>query len=146
MFAIAKLGLPNLILPSSLDIHLSNYNTYAQYLHLCDVHFPTLAESQHAVLVLRPVLVRNGLSDLMVQVLKVNEFTVLKRKRRMLSKAEVVFLAETEGVNDPDKKHMYYNLMMDGECEIVVVVKLGAVADLKTIVDGSNPYGRRRIA
>lgn len=40
---------------------------------------------------------------------------------------------------------MYYNLMMDGDCEIVAVSKLGAVEDLKSIADGSKPFGRRRI-
>ncbi len=40
----------------------------------------------------------------------------------------------------------YYNVMMEGNSEIVVVSKLGAVADLKSLVDGSAPYGRRRIA
>lgn len=41
---------------------------------------------------------------------------------------------------------MYYNIMMDGEVEIVVVSKLGGVHDLKSIVNGCAPYGRRRIA
>lgn len=36
--------------------------------------------------------------------------------------------------------------MMEGECEIVVVTKLGGVSDLRSIVNGSAPYGRRRIA
>ena len=94
---------------------------------------------------LRPLIVKNGLNDLFIQILKVNEFTILKRKIRMLNKAEVAFLAESESISD-DKCDIYYNLMMDGESEIVVVSKLGAVHDLKSVVDGSAPYGRRRIA
>jgi len=35
--------------------------------------------------------------------------------------------------------------MMDSDCEIVVVSKLGCVEDLLSVVDGSKPYGRRRI-
>ncbi len=145
VFAIAKVGLPNLILPSSLDLKISNYNTYASYLHLSDIYFPQLSNSQHSVLVLRPIIVKNGLNDQFVQILKINDFVILKRKIRILSKSEVMFLAEIEGIT-PDKSEMYYNLMKDGEVEIVVVSKLGAVHDLKSIVDGSNPAGRRRIA
>ena len=94
IFAIAKVGLPNLILPSSLDIKLSNYNQYSSYLQLSDSFFPNLSQSQHSVLVFRPLIVKNGLNDFLVQILKINEFTILKRKVRMLTKAEVSFLAE----------------------------------------------------
>lgn len=36
--------------------------------------------------------------------------------------------------------------MMDSEVEVVAVAKLGGIADLKSIVNGANPFGRRRIA
>jgi hypothetical protein len=36
--------------------------------------------------------------------------------------------------------------MMESECEIIAVTKLGAVEDLQTLVNGCAPYGRRRIA
>ena len=55
-------------------------------------------------------------------------------------------LGEVEGVVGKDKREMYYNLMLEGESEIIVVSKLGAVEDLKSLVDGSNPHGRRRCA
>jgi hypothetical protein len=146
IFAIAKIGLPNLILPCSLDIKLQNFNTYTQYLHLADSFFPSLSQSEHSLLIVRPLIVKNGLNDILVKMLKLNDFTILKRKIRMLTKAEVVFMAEQERITDPSKCELYYNLMMDGECEIVAVTKLGAVSDLKTIADGAAPYGRRRIA
>ena len=56
-----------------------------------------------------------------------------------------MFLAEMENITK-DKREFYYNLMMDGESEIIVMTKLGAVEDLKSIVDGSRPNGRRRIS
>lgn len=90
------------------------------------------------------MIVKNGLNDLFIQILKLNDFTIIKRKIRSLSKSEVAFLAEHENITQ-EKADLYYNLMMDGNCEIVVVSKLGAVEDLKSIADGSNPYGRRRI-
>ena len=36
--------------------------------------------------------------------------------------------------------------MMDSEVEIIAVSKMGATKDLKTLVDGCAPFGRRRIA
>ena len=124
---------------------LSNYNAYPSYLHLCDGFFPQLSTAQHSVLVLRPLIVKNGLNDLMVRILKVNDFTILKRKVRMLTKAEVAFLADQEEIAD-DKCEAYYNLMMDGEVEVITVTKLGAVEDLRSLTDGCAPLGRRRIA
>jgi hypothetical protein len=134
-----------LILPSSLEIKFTNYNAHSTYLHLSDSYFPDLSTSQHTVLVLRPMIVKNGLNNFLVQILKINDFVILKRKIRMLTKSEVAFLSEKEGITD-DKCDTYYNIMMDGECEIIALSKIGAVNDLKTIVDGSAPLGRRRIA
>jgi hypothetical protein len=90
-------------------------------------------------------MVKNGLNDFMLQILKINDFTILKRTQRMLSKAELVYLAEQETISD-DKCEAYYNMMMEGDVEIIAVTKLGAVADLVTIVNGCAPLGRRRVA
>ena len=145
IFAIAKVGVPNLILPSSLELKLSNYNAYSSYLHLCDSFFPSLSKSEHSVLILRPLMVKNGLNDYLVQILRINEFIILKRRIRKLTRSELVYLAEKEGISD-DKCETYYNLMMDSEVEIIAVSKMGATKDLKTLVDGCAPFGRRRIA
>ncbi|CDW75782.1 UNKNOWN [Stylonychia lemnae] len=144
LYAIAKVGLSNLILPSALDIKLSNYNNYYSYIKLCDTFFPQLAKSSHTVLLMRPIIVKNGLNELFINILKVNDFTIIKRKVRMLTKSEVLYLAQVEKITK-DKAETYYNMMMDSDCEIVVLSKLGAVEDLLSIVDGSKPYGRRRI-
>lgn len=95
---------------------------------------------------MRPLIVKNGLNELLIQILKVNEFTILKRKIRMLTKSEVLFLySECEKLPE-NQCETYFNIMMEGECEIIVVSKIGAVSDLKSIADGAAPLGRRRIA
>lgn len=63
----------------------------------------------------------------------------------MLTKSEIAFLAEQEQISE-DKCETYYNIMREGEVEIIAVTKLGGVSDLKSLVDGAAPYGRRRIA
>ena len=111
---------------------------------MSDMFFPELSKNQYSVLVLRPIIVKNGLNEMFLQILKVNDFTIIKRKVRMLNKSEVMYLADVEKITK-DKAEMYYNLMMDGDCEIIVVSKLGAVHDLQSLVDGCKPYGRRRV-
>lgn len=95
-------------------------------------------------MLLRPIIVKNGLNDVFIQILKLNDFTIVKRKIRTLTKSEVVYLSELESITR-DKAEVYYNLMMDGDCEIVVVSKFGAVEDLKSLASGCKPYGRLRI-
>jgi hypothetical protein len=63
----------------------------------------------------------------------------------MLRKSEVSYLSRIEGITEANAE-MYYNMMMDGEAEILVLSKLGAVHDALSIVNGANPFGRRRIA
>lgn len=96
-------------------------------------------------MVLRPVIVKNGLNDILVQILKANDFVVVKRKIRMLKKSEASYLSRVEEIS-PVNAELYYNMMMDGEAEILVLSKLGAVHDALSIVNGANPFGRRRIA
>jgi len=47
---------------------------------------------------MRPIIVKNGLNDLFIQILKVNDFTIIKRKTRMLTKSEVLYMAEVEKI------------------------------------------------
>ena len=79
MFAIAKVGVANLILPNTLDVKLSNYEDVDSYFSISDHFFPNTARNQHTVIVLRPTIVKNGLNDLLLQIIKANEFLVLKR-------------------------------------------------------------------
>jgi len=90
-------------------------------------------------------MVKNGLNDFLVQILRINDFIILKRRIRKLTQSEIVYLADKEGISD-DKCETYYNMMMDSEVEIVAVSKMGATYDMKTLVHGCAPLGRRRIA
>jgi len=90
------------------------------------------------------MLVRNGLNDLLVQILKANEFVILNSKVRMLTKNEVMYLFNQENISK-ENEDLYVSLMLDGPCEVLVVSKVGAVPDILTILDGANPFGRRRL-
>lgn len=144
LFAISRMGLPNLVLPNSLSIRLSNYSTFQSYMALCERSFPELATSQHTVIVLRPMIVKNGLSEIFIKILKANDFVVLKRKQRVLTKTEIGYLAEKDGVGNQSLQ-AYTNLMQSGRSEILALSKIGAIQDAKSIVNGTAPFGRRRV-
>jgi len=144
LFAIARMGLPNLVLPNSLSIRLSNYSTYASYMALCERSFPELATSQHSVVVLRPLVVKNGLSEIFIKILKANDFVILKRKQRVLTKTEIGYLADRDGVDNASLQ-AYTNMMQSGRSEILALTKIGAIQDAKSIVNGTAPFGRRRV-
>ena len=90
------------------------------------------------------MIVKNGLNELLLKIMQANEFLVLKRQIRMLTKAEVAYLYRSEKVQERNSK-LYFDMMMAGPAEIVVVSKISAVNDCNTLFNGANPYGRRRI-
>lgn len=45
----------------------------------------------------------------------------------------------TAALPKKDKLQMYFNFVLGGEAEIVVLSKIGVVVDLNSLVDGSNP-------
>ena len=100
IFAIAKVGVANLILPNTLDVKISNYEDFDSYVTISDLFFPNASKSQFSVVVLRPLMVKNGLNDLILQILKANEFLVLKRHTRMLTKAEIAYLYRAEKIQE----------------------------------------------
>ena len=73
------MGLPNLIMPNTLDIKLSNYENFDNYVEISDLFFPDTAKVQQTLVVFRPLIVRNGLNDLFFKILVDNEFVILKR-------------------------------------------------------------------
>ena len=50
----------------------------------------------------------------------------------MLTKAEVAYLYRAEGIQKRNSK-LYYDMMLGGACEIIIVSKISAVYDLSLI-------------
>lgn len=72
------------------------------------------------------MIVSNGLNHIFVEILKANEFRVLKRKQRKLSQQEASYLCQLEKVAKGNMA-LYVKLMMAGPVEIVVLSKIGGV-------------------
>ena len=87
-----------------------------------------MSKSHQTVIVFRPAIVKNGLNELLVQILRANEFLIIKRKIRQLTKAEVAHLYREENVSKRNSE-LYYNMMMSGPSEVVIASKIGAVYD-----------------
>lgn len=131
-------------MPSTLDIKISNYENFENYIEISDLFFPENSKNQMTVVVLRPWIVNSGLNEFILQILLSNEFNVLKRKLRMLTKAECTYLCKEEGIRE-EHHALYYEIMMSGACEILALSKVGAVHDARTLFWGANPLGRRRM-
>ena len=80
----------------------------------------------------------------MVNILRANEFLILRRKIRPLTGGEVAYLIKEEGIPESNRD-FYFELMQSGPCEILVVSKLSGVYDAKTLMNGASPFGRRRL-
>lgn len=56
------------------------------------------------------MIVKNGLNDLLLKILKANEFLILKRQIRMLTKSEVAYLFRSEKI-EKRNSDIYYEMM-----------------------------------
>lgn len=144
IFQIAKVGPPNFIWPSTLDVKISNFENQESVLQIADMFFPEQGKVQHSLIIFRPLVVKNAINDLFVSILRLNNFLILKRKIRVLSKQEISYLFTKEKISESNAE-LYYNTMSEGPCEVVVVSKIAAVADAHTMVNGATPFGRRRV-
>jgi hypothetical protein len=43
MFALAKVGVPNLIMPNTLDLKFQNFENFDNYTQVADMYFPELS-------------------------------------------------------------------------------------------------------
>lgn len=94
------------------------------------------------VVILRPLIVKNGLNDLFVEILKANDFLIIKRIVKTISREEALTICHMEKVTKSNVE-LYIDTVLAGPSEIVIMSKIGAIQDAKTISSGSLT-GRRR--
>jgi hypothetical protein len=90
------------------------------------------------------LIIRNGLNNLIIQILRANEFLILKQQIRVLTHGEISNLYIQEEIPESNKE-LYFDIMLEGPCGVLVVSKLSGVFDAQTLFNGSAPYGRRRL-
>lgn len=71
---------------------MRNYQDSEQYYELSDLFFPDNSKNQLTVVIIRPIIVSNGMNDLFVEILRANDFLIIKRKKRVLTKQKASYL------------------------------------------------------
>jgi hypothetical protein len=141
--AATKVGMTQMLSfnPFSLETFCfaSNNDTY----QLFNFFFPELSHFQRTLVVFRPLAVRSGLNRVFLDILKCNQFCVVKRKFKVLSKEEALQL-KGNLILDAQGQEDYLTIMLAGECDLCVIAKFGAIHEARTLVDGAEG-GRRRI-
>ena len=97
---------------------------------------------QISIIIIRPLIVHNKLNDIFVQILKANDFLILKRVKKTLSRSEAVYLCKLEKITK-ENAEFFVDQVLSGPSEIVVVSKMGAVKDAQVLCNGSQT-GRRK--
>ena len=126
LFAVAKVGTPNMIFPTTLDVQMRNFQDPHQYVQISDYFFPNISKSQMTVMILRPLIVKNGLNDLFVEILKANDFLIIKRIMKTISREEALKICHMEKVTKSNVE-LYIDTVLAGPSEIVIMSKIGAI-------------------
>jgi hypothetical protein len=78
-------------------------------------------------------------------IVKANNFYIVKRTRRMLTPAEVSIMCKFENLLDNENVATYKKIMLEGPVEIFLLSKYGAIGEAKSLIDGCMK-GRRRVS
>ena len=85
---------------------------------------------------------KNKLNDLFVEILRANDFLIVKRKVVTIDREQAIKICRMEKVTK-DNVDVYVDTVLAGPSEILIMSKIGAIHDAKTICSGSLT-GRRR--
>jgi len=125
---LSKVG-PNLsVNPSSIfeNIDIVNISKPREYEILSNLFFEDIVGYNRVLIVFRPIMVRCGLNDVLINVFKINGFHILKRKFMRLNNIDAKFLFNLEGL-DPNFLDDYLKIMIESEVEVVCLSRYGAV-------------------
>jgi len=104
---------------------------------ISNIFFKDIINYDHISIVMRPYIVRSGISEIILNIFKLNNFQILKRKLQVLNKGEAELLFKYEKLDDYFKEY-YIKMMTDSNSEIVLLSKFGAINDTKIICNGNN--------
>ena len=96
---------------------------------------------ERVFIILRPFILRSGLHDILINILKINKFNILSKKILVLNEAQISYLYHHEFPTEAKISfELYYRMMSDGNCEILVLSKLSAFCDLNTLIGYSGNH------
>ena len=92
---------------------------------------------QRILLIFKPFICRNNLSDILLNIFKVNNFQILTRKTLVLNDDDANYLYHHECPNEDVSFKNYYHMIKDSKCEIVLLSKFRAFSEAHAIL-GNN--------
>lgn len=93
---------------------------------LSSLFFREIMDYSRVLMVFRPMMVRSGLNEAIINILKINGFNIIKRRFVKLDLIDSKFLFHFEGL-DENFLDDYSKIMTESEVEIICISKFGGV-------------------
>ena len=108
-----NLDITNITKASDLDI-------------LSNLFFENMVDYSRVIIIFRPMIIRSGLNEVLLNIFKINGFNILKRKFMKLSNNDAKFIFSFEEL-DQNFLTDYIKIMTESEIEVICLSKFGAV-------------------
>ena len=103
------------------------------FFSLTDVN--STSSYERILVIFRPFVIRSGLNEIFTNIFKINNFTILTRKIAKLNKNQISYLYNHEFPTQVKLPfNLYYNMMSDSNCELLIMSKFSAFVDAATII------------
>lgn len=128
---ISKVGPSISVNPLGVDYNFDvvNITKTKDFNILSNLFFEDMVSYSKVLIVFRPMIVRCGLNDVIINIFKINGFNILKRKFTKLQLPDAKFLFNFEGL-DQNFLDDYIKIMIESEVEVLCISKFGAVKTL----------------
>ncbi|EGR34539.1 hypothetical protein IMG5_007980, partial [Ichthyophthirius multifiliis] len=101
--------------------------------HLCK----QLNNSQRIAIVIRPIVVKSKLDELILNIFRINDFIIVNKVFAILTQKQVNILANLENISSANRQS-YINMMTEGFVLIVLLTKPGGIKAVEILSDGCN--------
>ena len=98
---------------------------------------PMLSNYQRVLIILRPNVLLSDLDELIINLYRINQFTVIKREIIKLTENQAYYLARIEKIQEVAMQN-YLKFMRNGPVEIVLMSHYGAFEISKAIAHGTE--------
>lgn len=131
-----KFGVCSLMeLNSELSPNLYKFTDPFQNQCLLKAFCPKLSNYQRVLVILRPNVLISNLDELIINIYRINQFTIIKRDILKLNESQAYYLARIEKIPEIALK-TYISFMLNGPIELILMSHFGAIALSKAISIG----------
>ena len=122
----------------STEMSANVYKFSDEYQNQCifKTFYPMLSNYQRTLVVLRPNVLLSDLDEILINLYRINNFTIIKREILKLSEAQAYYLARIEKIPEISIKS-YINFMQSGPIELILMSNYGALPLSKAIANGT---------